>query len=440
MKQRTQTRLFIIAVITVASIAINLPKTIPYFNVPKPQLSLGPFHRDLELKMGLDIQGGSRLTYQANVDNIPQNNRLQALESAKKVIESRVNFFGVSEASVQSIISKNDYRVSIELPGIQDINQAISLIGKTAQLDFREFKSSSDSAQLEVPTLENTISTGVTGKDMGKFQISFNSQNGTPAVAFETTSEGRPKFAAATRKLIGKPLIAFLDDQVISIATVQTEIDGKGQISGKFTTKEAKALSSLFNAGSLPLPLKLIQQENIGATLGKESIQKSIRGGLVGLGIVIFFMVGYYGKLGLVSSLGLFIYGLISLAVYRLIPITLTLPGIAGFILSVGMAVDSNILIFERLKEELRAGKPWNIALELAFGRAWESIKDANIATLITTFILFNPLNWNFLNSSGMIRGFALTLFLGIVIGLFTGIFVTRTLLRFLFSKNTKPL
>ena len=185
------------------------------------------------------------------------------------------------------------------------------------------------------------------------------------------------------------------------------------------------------------MPIKVISQGNIGASLGRESVQKSILAGLVGLSIVFIFMVGNYGRLGVIADISLLIYGLLTLALYKLIPIVITLPGIAGFLLSVGMAVDANILIFERMKEELRSGKPIRAAMELGFGRAWNSIRDANVATLITCFILFNPLNWGFLNNSGMVRGFALTLSLGIFIGLFTGIVVSRTLIR-MFYKGTK--
>ena len=170
--------------------------------------------------------------------------------------------------------------------------------------------------------------------------------------------------------------------------------------------------------------------------MGQESINKGIRAALVGLGLVAMFMIGNYGYLGFVSVISLFIYGLLTLTLYRLIPVTLTFPGIVGFILSVGMAVDSNILIFERMKEEIRAGRPWNTAMELGFGRAWDSIKDANTCTIITGLILFNPFNWNFLNSSGMVRGFAVTLLLGIIIGIFTGVIVTRNLLRVLARKR----
>jgi len=194
-------------------------------------------------------------------------------------------------------------------------------------------------------------------------------------------------------------------------------------------------LSVQLNAGALPVPIKIIQQRNIGAILGETSVQKSVRAGLIGLLMVVLFMAAYYGRLGLLADLGLVIYGLITLALYKLLPVTLTLPGVAGFLLSMGMAVDSNILIFERMKEEERAGKAHAVAMELGFGRAWDSIRDANICTLITCFILFNPFNWSFLNTSGLVRGFALTLSLGVFLSLFTGVVVSRTLLR-TFSKS----
>lgn len=217
--------------------------------------------------------------------------------------------------------------------------------------------------------------------------------------------------------------------------TVQVEItDGNAQITGKFTTEEAKALAVQLNAGALPVPVSVLSQKNIPATLGADSIKKSITAGAIGLSMVIFFMIAYYGRLGLIASIGLFIYGIITLALYKLIPVVLSLPGIAGFILSVGMAVDSNILIFERYKEEIRGGRSWQVALELAFGRAWNSIKDANAATILTGIILFNPLDWNFLNTSGSVRGFALTLVLGILISLFTGLVVTRNFLRLFYK------
>jgi preprotein translocase subunit SecD len=252
-------------------------------------------------------------------------------------------------------------------------------------------------------------------------------------VSLEFNPEGTKLFAQATKKYFHQKIAILLDDAIITAPVVQAEIpDGKAVINGNFDIKSAKALAAQLNAGALPLPLKIISQTQIGATLGRDSIDKGIFAGLVGLILVSLFMIGNYGYLGLIADLGLFIYALITLTLYRLIPVTLTFPGIVGFILSVGMAVDSNILIFERMKEELRRGQPWNLAMEMGFGRAWDSIKDANTCTIITALILFNPLGWHFLHTSGMVRGFALTLILGITVSIFTGVVVTRNLLRIL--------
>ncbi len=317
------------------------------------------------------------------------------------------------------------------MPGIQNVSEAIDLIGKIAQLDFRELSpDASPSADLTA-SLDQFQKTGLTGKDLKKSQVKFDPNTGQPQVGLEFTSEGTKKFSEITQRNVDKIVGIFLDELPITLPKVNEPITtGEAVITGNFTLQEAKKLSIQLNSGALPVSLKVIEQRNIGATLGQESVQKSIRAGLIGLSIVIGFMWAYYGRLGFLADLGLIIYGLITLALYKLIPVTLTLPGIAGFILSVGMAVDANILIFERIKEELREEKPWATAMELGFGRAWDSIKDANVCTLITCFILFNPFDWNFLNTSGMVRGFALTLGLGILISLFTGIIVSRTLIR----------
>ena len=230
----------------------------------------------------------------------------------------------------------------------------------------------------------------------------------------------------------------ILDNQIVSAPTVQEQITGgNAQISGSFTVDEAKGLAIQLNAGALPVPIQLIEERTIEATLGALSVRQSVVAGAVGLLMVGLFMVLSYGKLGLVADVGLFIFSVISLALYKLIPITLTLPGIAGFMLSIGMAVDSNILIFERFKEERKIRTNIYDALENSFGRAWDSIRDANVATIITSLVLMNPLDWSFLQSSGPVRGFAITLLMGIIISLFTGIYVSRNLLR-LFVKEKK--
>jgi len=288
-------------------------------------------------------------------------------------------------------------------------------------------------------TYENTKSTGFTGNDFKKARADFDQQTGKPIISFETKPESSQKFAEITTRLVGKPLAIFLDGLPISAPTVQTPITGgEGQITGSFTSDQTRELAGLLNSGALPIPVKLIEQRTVQASLGETAVNASVVAGLVGLSMVVLFMVIYYRWLGFLAVVGLLIYGLITLSIYKLMPVVLTLPGIAGFILSVGMAVDSNILIFERMKEELRVGKRWSDSMESAFGRAWDAIRDANTATLLTVFILLNPLNLSFLHTSGPVRGFAVTLGLGILISLFTGIFVTRTLMRVFARQNTE--
>lgn len=432
----------IIAILAVALIVIipsDRPFTFtlgPLNNVPvitKPA-TINLFGRSISinfpLRQGLDLQGGAHVVLQADMSSIPQSDQAQALESAKTVITRRVDLFGVSEPVIQTSIVDNDYRIIVELAGITDINQALDLIGQTAQLDFRELAPEASQAA----TIFDFIPTQLSGKNLKRAQVQFG-QTGAPEVSILFDEEGSALFSEITARNINKPLAIFLDGLPVTTPTVNQQIvGGQAVITGNFDTETAKNLSIQLNAGALPVPIEIIEQKNIGATLGQESVQKSIRAGLVGLSMVMLFMVLSYRGLGIIASIALLVYGVITLALYKLIPVTVTLPGLAGFILSVGMAVDSNILIFERLKEELRLGKRFELAMELAFGRAWDSIKDANVATLITAFILFNPLDWSFLNSSGMVRGFALTLSLGIAISLFTGIIVTRTLMRIFYK------
>lgn len=389
-----------------------------------------------DLKLGLDLAGGSQLVFEADTSKIPSDKKSSSLESLRNVIERRVNLFGISEPNVQTSNFQGKDRIVVELPGINDAKEAQALIGKTAQLVFAEI--------VEIPgkdgaTPSATLKpTNLTGADLAESSVTFDQNTGKPAVSLTFTKEGGDKFAKITGDNVGKPVAIVLDNEVVSAPNVQEKIvGGTAQITGSFTLDEAKKLSIQLNAGALPVPVKVIEERTIGATLGAESISKSIIAGLVGLGMVILFMILAYGKLGLVADIGLIVFGVMTLALYKLIPVVLTLPGIAGFLLSVGMAVDSNILIFERFKEEKDKHSTIADALEVSFGRAWDSIRDANIATLLTAFILANPLDWNFLHTSGPVRGFAITLALGIGISLFTGIIVSRNLLR-LFVKEKK--
>ncbi len=435
-------RLLIILFITVLAVIIDLPKNFIFnqkISSPEINISLGnfKFKRDLKIKKGLDLQGGTHLVLQADMKDVEEKDKNDALFAVREVIAKRIDLYGVSEPVIQTSKIGDTSRIIVELPGISNVQEAIELIGKTAQLDFRELppELDQDATDSAIPIFAFN-ETGLTGKDLKRATVQFSEQTGEPVVGLSFTSEGSKKFAEITERNVGKQVAIFLDGMPVTAPRVNEAItSGDAVISGQFTPKSAKNLAIQLNAGALPVPIKIVEQKNIGATLGEESVQKSLRAGLIGLSLVIIFMIAYYGKLGVLAGIALVIYGLITLAIYKLIPVTLTLPGIAGFILSIGMAVDANILIFERIKEELREGRPLKQAMELGFGRAWDSIKDANICTIITALVLLNPFNFPWLVTWGMIRGFALTLLIGVLVGLFTGIVVTRTLVR-AFYKN----
>lgn len=440
---------FLLFILTMLLIVIDLPENyrlkFSAFGVTvdrvinPPTIRIFGLEKKFTTSLGLDLAGGSHVVLEADMKDIRQSDRVTALESAKEVIERRVNFFGVAEPVVQTAVSENSYRIIVELPGVSDVDQAISLIGQTALLDFREFTDESEASPgaFVIPTLETTTSVGLTGKDLARASMQFSPNTGEPEIALEFNSEGGKKFADATKRLTGKPLAIFLDDIPLTAPVVQGVIpDGKAVITGSFTQEGAKTLALQLNAGALPVSVKPVEQRTVEATLGAESVTKSIRAGVIGLGFVAVFMVAQYGRLGLIADAALVLYGLLTFGLFRLFGVTLTLPGIAGFLLSIGMAVDSNILIFERYKEELRSGKPWKIAIEHAFGKAWDSIRDANFTTIITSLILFNPGNWAILPSSGLVRGFAATLLIGVFVSLFTGLVVTRTFIRVFYSEK----
>ncbi len=389
------------------------------------------------IKLGLDLQGGTELELQTDMSKIAPQDRDDALESARQVIERRVNAFGVSESLVQSSKVGGDRRILVDLPGVKDASAAANLVGKTAQLEFRELtaSASAEASQSAFITLDNTQPTGLTGADLQKATVTFNSSGSSvgPQVQLQFNSEGAKKFGDITGRNVGKPLPIFLDSQVIEAPTVQQQIlGGNAVITGNFTSDTAKTLAIQLNAGALPVPIHILSQRTISATLGQLSVQKSLVAGIIGLSIVIIYMALYYGFLGLIADLALMIYTLLVMAIFKtglfiLPPVTLTLAGIAGFVLSVGMAVDANILIFERMKEERRWGRDSKRALELGFTRAWSSIRDSNISSLITAFILYYF-------GTGIVKGFAITLAIGVLVSMFTAVVVTRTFLRFIFK------
>lgn len=392
------------------------------------------FQRDLRFAPGLDLQGGVRAVLQADMSEIEDPELYEeALRSTKQVIENRIDGLGVVEPNIYTSVEGEEYRVVVELPGVTDTNEVISLIGETAQLEFREIiddenvEPSPDNPQLQQP---NWQPTELTGKYLERAQVVFDPSTGQPAVSIDFNDEGAELFEEITRRNIDKQLAIFLDENIVTAPTVERAIPG-GQaiISGpQISVDVANSLAVQLNAGALPVSVEIVQQQNIGPTLGQETVQKSIVAGAVGLLMVAVFMVINYGWLGAISVASLVIYSLATLAIYKFIPVTLTLSGIAGFILSIGLAVDANILIFERIREEVRSGKDRRSAVHIGFTRAWSSIRDANTASLITVFILFNPFDWGFLVTSGSVRGFAVTLGIGVILALFTGVLVTKTL------------
>jgi len=491
--------------------------------------------------LGLDLQGGTHLVYEANTKDLVDSEKASAVDGVREVIERRVNAYGVSEPLVQTTRQGSSYRVIVELAGVTDVNEAIKLIGQTPLLEFKEIdpiappttnasstkaidaynvaqrtkaedtlkkveaggdfaalakelsedpgskdnggdlgfmtkgkfvpafeavifdqlkdgqldqevvttpfgyhiikrvaSRTNDKGELEVQashilfqikTIDqnnevNWKATGLTGKQLKKANVTFDGQTNEPQVNLIFNDEGAKLFAAITKANVGKQVAIFLDGEIISAPTVQAEITGgTAVITGDFKIAESKLLAQRLNAGALPVAINLLSQQTIGPTLGKVSLERSLLAGLIGLILVAIFMLIYYRLLGLVAVIALCFYTVINYGLFIMIPVTLTTAGIAGFILSIGMAVDANILIFERTKEELRAGENLTSAIEKGFSRAWLSIRDSNISSLITTAVLF----WF---GSSIIKGFALTLGLGILTSMFTSIFVSRNLLQ----------
>lgn len=539
-----------VAILLVAAGLFAFPqawdKSVAWFN-SKSTVDLGKFPWNKPYRLGLDLQGGSHLIYEANVTAVPAGDRADALEGVRDVIERRVNAFGVSEPVVQTSRSGDAWRIIVELAGIKDINQAIKMIGETPILEFKEqgaeapktltdeqkkemekynaeAKKKADSVLKQalnkgdfsalakassedlgskekggelgwfsegsmVKPFEDTVKslkdgfisgklvstqfgyhiikrigtrevekdgkkvteynashiliktkaeadylagkeqqweiTGLSGKQLTKAMVQFDPNSGLPTVSLEFNDEGKKLFGEITERNVGKYVAIFLDGEPISVPVVNEPIrDGKAVISGNFTVASAKQLVQRLNAGALPVPVALVSQQTVGASLGMDSLNKSLYAGLIGFLAVAIFMIALYRLPGLLAVLALTLYTFISLSIFKMIPVTLSLAGIAGFILSVGMAVDANVLIFERTKEELRRGLSITQAINEGFGRAWLSIRDSNVSSLLTCLILM----WF---GTSVIKGFAVTLSLGILVSMFSAITVTRVLLHF---------
>ncbi len=387
-------------------------KDFPYFNVKKDG-NLIDFNNDLDIKEGLDLQGGSHLVYTVDMNKVTESDRSNALASLQKVIENRVNAFGVSEPIVYTGKSGNEYRVTVELAGIKDTESAMNVIGKTAKLLFKEVDSSG----------QNFKDTDLGGADLKNSTVAFDPNTGVPYISLEFNAAGAKKFEAITGRNVGKQVAIYLDDTLVSAPTVNGQISGgNAQITGQFTFQEAKNLSIQLNAGRLPVPIKLSEQRTVEATLGQESIRLSIVAGIIGIVAVSLYMLYTYRLLGVFSTIGLGLYLLFSLALFKVFGITLTMGGIAGLILSVGMSMETDVLVFERIREEMRNGRNFDHAFNLGFSRAWSSIRDSNIVSLIICALL--------LNVGGSVRGFAIVLALGIIVGLLTTFLGTRALIE----------
>ena len=398
---------------------------------------VGGHFQQYAFKLGLDLNGGTELTYRADVSKVIGGDISSAMDTLRTVIERRVNIFGVSEPVVQTeqaglVSGQKDYRLIVDLPGVTNIDQAIAMIGQTPQLEFMLLRPEAKNftqAQLASSTLDQIYaSTGLTGQYLSGASLQFANSGsgqvaGTPEVALSFNDQGTALFSQITTQHKGEILAIVLDGQVISAPTIQDVItDGKAVINGTFTADQAKSLVQNLNYGALPVPITLVSSQTIGASLGTDAKTQGVKAGAIGFLLIVIFLILWYRLPGLLASISLSMYIVLSLTVFKLIPVTLSAAGIAGFILSIGMAVDANILIFERMKEELKRGKTVYDAMHEGFTRAWLSIRDSNISSIITAIVLF----W--LGTSA-IKGFALTLGLGVLISMFTAITVSRTFL-----------
>lgn len=410
--------------------------------IPNPTFQI-PHVPDRPFKLGLDLQGGTHIVYEADLSGIASSEYDEAMEGLRDVIERRVNLFGVSEPIVQIQESDGSWRLIVELAGIRDTKAAIEAIGKTPFLEFREPRPEEEvkmilekqeqirkkieaKEELSQEDFQTAVTdpyftpTPLTGRYLKKATLGFHNVTNEPLVLLEFDEEGAKIFADLTKKYIGKPIGIYLDGQGISAPKVQQEItSGEAQITGNFKLEEARNLVRNLNAGALPIPISILSQQTIEASLGEASLSQSFKAGLWGIGSVILFMVLVYRMGGVLAVLGLLVYGIFVLALFKLIPVTLTLAGFAGFILSFGMAVDANVLISERMREERKLGRDFNGMVREGFSRAWPPIRDGHITTLISTCIMF-------FMGTGFLQGFALTLGIGVLASLFSAVVFVR--------------
>lgn len=387
-------------------------------------------------KLGLDLSGGSYLVYRADVSKIPTTDVADSMNALRDVIERRVNLFGVSEpqVTIETVTTDGvkEQRLVVELPGVTQVKEAIAMIGQTPLL---EFKTVNETGDIFTPT-------ALTGQYLSRATLQFDPITHAPSIGLQFNETGSALFEKITGENIGKPLAIFLDGVSISAPYVNQKISGgQAVITGIFTPTEAKELVGRLNSGALPVPVELLSTDTIGPTLGADALQAGIVAGLIGLITIAVILIIWYRVPGIIATISLAAYAIIMLALFKIIPVTLTSAGIAGFIISLGMAVDANILIFERMKEELQLGKSIHEAIEIGFDRAWTSIRDGNISSIISAVVLYNF-------GTTLIKGFAVTFGLGVIISMLTAITISRLFLyavtrkqsgrvvRFLFSSG----
>ncbi|MBI2097374.1 MAG: protein translocase subunit SecD [Candidatus Vogelbacteria bacterium] len=400
-------------------------------------------------RLGLDLRGGSHLVYEAETSSLPAADIKDAMSALREVIERRINAFGVAEPVIQietvGLGADAAHRLIVELPGVTDLNEAIRLIDVTPVLEFKTerpdgpekeailaaYKEAETALTAGQPLPDNLllqqdpefIATSLTGRYLKRARVDFGQQSINPSISLEFDQTGGEIFAELTKANVNKRIGIYLDGRPLSAPVVKEEIkDGRAEITGQFTLTEARELVRNLNLGALPVAIKLVSTETVGATLGQEALARGVKAGIIGLAIVAAFMTLWYRFSGLIAVVSLAVYLVLVLAVFKLLPVTLTAAGIAGFILSLGIAVDANVLIFERLKEELRRREHLHEAIRNGFAHAWLPIRDSNLSSIISALILF----WF---GTSLIKGFALTLTIGIIISMFTAITVTRNLL-----------
>ena len=431
----------IIKRILIALLVIALGAGVALF-VYKSEYKLNPnfgqekaFFQNHQFRLGLDLSGGSHLIYRADVSALDPSEVAESMEALRDVIERRVNLFGVSEPVVQvegaSFVSGGEQKLIVDLPGVTDVEKATTMIGQTPLLEFKTEAPEGTSqnatvgpdGQLSLDLSNQFVNTELTGRYLKKATLEFDPNTREPRVALQFDEAGTKLFGEITKANVGKMVAIYLDGSPISTPVVRQEIlDGQAVISGSFTPTEAKQLVGRLNSGALPVPITLLSKQTIGATLGGSAVAAGVKAGIIGFLLVAAFLILWYRLPGLIAVISLSFFVVIVLALFKLIPVTLTAAGIAGFIISMGIAVDANVLIFERIKEELRAGRTIADAVSTGFSRAWSSIRDSNTSSIITAIILF----WF---GTSLIKGFALTLGMGVLVSMFSAITITKIFL-----------